>query len=174
LPGLHRHSPIRNKADAGRCLERTALRSRDHEFVGLPARFIIDAAKHLQGPSTVWKCQHWDATGLRHSSQTSPIGRRPKGQFRSFSARTKSAAKTHAATARVRFGSLSTESSSPAHVAYTPDSDRFRHPMERQQRATSRLLRCNKVGAVSRLRVRHSAHRATPSPPSDRAYRSLG
>ena len=34
-------------------------------------------------------------------------------------------------------------------------------------------MRCNKVGAVSRLRVRHSAHRATPSLPSDRAYRSL-
>ena len=38
---------------------------------------------------------------------------------------------------------------------------------------TSKLMRCNKVGAVSRLRVRHSAHRATPSPPSDRARRSL-
>ena len=54
---------ICHKADAGGCLERTALRSRDHEFVGLPAQFIIDAGKHLQGPGdvqhlAVWKCQH--------------------------------------------------------------------------------------------------------------------
>ena len=32
-------------------------------FVGLPAQFIIDAGKHLQGPGdvqhlAVWKCQH--------------------------------------------------------------------------------------------------------------------
>ena len=38
----------------------------------------------------------------------------------------------------------------------------------------SKLMRCNNVGAVSRLREgRHSAHRATPWPPSDRACRSL-
>ena len=54
---------IRYKADARRCLERTALRSRDHEFVGLLAQFTIYAGKHLQGPSdvqhlAVWKCQH--------------------------------------------------------------------------------------------------------------------
>ena len=52
---------IRYKADAGGCLERTALRSRDHELVGLPAQFIIDAGKHLQGPVqhlAVWECQH--------------------------------------------------------------------------------------------------------------------
>jgi hypothetical protein len=54
---------IRYKADAGGCLKRAALRSRDHEFVGLSARFIIYAGKHLQGPSdiqhlAVWKCQH--------------------------------------------------------------------------------------------------------------------
>jgi hypothetical protein len=39
---------IRYKADAGGCLERTALRSRDHEFVSLPAQFIIYTGKHLQ------------------------------------------------------------------------------------------------------------------------------
>ena len=54
---------IRHKADAGGCLERAALRSRDREVVGLPAQFIICAGKHLQGPSdvqhlAVWKCQH--------------------------------------------------------------------------------------------------------------------
>jgi hypothetical protein len=40
--------------------------------------------------------------------------------------------------------------------------------------AISRLMRCNNVGVVSRLREgRHSAHRATLWPPSDRACRSL-
>lgn len=91
---------IRYKADAGGCLEGTALWSRDHDFIGLPAQFIIDAGKHLQGPSdvqhlAVWECQHQDALGLSHSCRLTPSTDVPQVNVRSFSAR---ARKTGAAT----------------------------------------------------------------------------
>jgi ABC-type uncharacterized transport system substrate-binding protein len=41
------------------------------------------------------------------------------------------------------------------------------------KRDNSGLMRCNKIGAVSKLAVRRAAHRATPSPPSNRMCRSL-
>ena len=66
-----RNRQIRYKADARGSLEGTAFRSGDHEFVGLQTQFVIDAGKHLQGPSdvqhlAVWECQHEDALGLGH------------------------------------------------------------------------------------------------------------
>ena len=64
-------------------------------------------------------------------------------------------------------------SSMLSHVRYAPKATDNRFRPTCRDGPSAEMMHRNKVGAVSKLVVRRAAHRATPSPPSDRACRSL-